>query len=136
MNTLESGPRRFCLAECASRYNAFRCRAFANIQATPKTAMQTNSQTRVSMTVIATSVFLLLLAMMLPVCHMHPLLDKSAPDHCAICVALHAAPPLGVHVPAVVRLYQTGHILTSDFTVQFSAEPRFAASRAPPVAAC
>jgi len=98
--------------------------------------MQTKSQTGVSKTTIATSVLLLLLAMMLPVCHMHPLLDKSAPDHCAICVTLHAAPPLGVHLPPVVRLYQTGQVLIPEFPAQFSVGPRFAASRAPPLPVC
>jgi len=98
--------------------------------------MQTKSQTGVSKTTIATSILLLLLAMMLPVCHMHPLLDKSAPEHCAICVTLHAAPPLGVHLPPVVPLYQTGQVLIPEFPVQFSVGPRFAASRAPPLPAC
>ncbi|MGC1870984.1 MAG: hypothetical protein WA700_08505 [Acidobacteriaceae bacterium] len=98
--------------------------------------MHTRSQTRVSKTTIATSIFLLLLAMMLPVCHIHPLLDKTAPEHCTICVTLHAAPPLGVHVPPVVRLYQTGQVVVPDFPVQSSVESRFAASRAPPLPAC
>jgi hypothetical protein len=98
--------------------------------------MQTKPQTRISKTTIVTSIFLLLLAMMLPVCHMHPLLDKSAPDHCTICVTLHAAPPLGVHLPPVVRLYQTGQVLISDVPVQSSVGPSFAASRAPPLPAC
>jgi hypothetical protein len=102
----------------------------------PKATMQTKSLTRVGKTTIAASVLLLLLAMMLPVCHMHPLLDKSAPDHCTICVTLHAAPPLGVHLPAVVRLYQTGQVLITDYEVESSIGPRFAASRAPPLPAC
>lgn len=106
-----------------------------SLLATLKAAMQTKSQTRVSKTTIATSVFLLLLAMMLPVCHMHPLLDKSAPDHCTICITLHAAPPLGVHLPPVVRLYQTGQTLIPDFPIQSNVGARFAASRAPPLAA-
>ncbi len=98
--------------------------------------MQKKSQSGVSKTTVVTSVFLLLLAMMLPVCHMHPLLDKSAPEHCAICVTLHAAPPLGVHLPPVVRLYQTDQVLISEFPLQFSVGPRSAASRAPPPPAC
>ena len=98
--------------------------------------MQTKSQTGVSKTTIATSVLLVLLAMMLPVCHMHPLLDKSAPDRCAICVTLHAAPPLGVHLPPVVRLYQTGQVLIPEFPVHVSVGPRFTASRAPPLPTC
>lgn len=98
--------------------------------------MHTRSQSRVSKTTIATSILLLLLAMMLPVCHMHPLLDKTAPEHCAICVTLHAAPPLGVHLPPVVRLYQTGQVLIPDFAIQSSVETRFASSRAPPLPAC
>ncbi len=98
--------------------------------------MQTTSQSQVGKTTIAASILLLLLAMMLPVCHMHPLLDKSAPDHCTICITLHAAPPLGAHLPPVVRLYQTGQVLVPDFPVQSSVESRFASSRAPPIAAC
>lgn len=98
--------------------------------------MQTNRLTRVSNATVAASILLLLLAMMLPVCHMHPLLDKTAPDHCAICVTLHAAPPLGVHLPPVVRLYATGQVLIPDLPTQFSVLPRFAASRAPPLPAC
>ncbi len=98
--------------------------------------MHTRPQTRVSTTTVVTSVLLLLLAMMLPVCHMHPLLDKSAPEHCTICVTLHAARPLGVHLPPVVRLYQSGRVLIPDFPVQSKVGPRFAASRAPPLPAC
>ncbi|MHB1936340.1 MAG: hypothetical protein ACYCOR_07115 [Acidobacteriaceae bacterium] len=85
---------------------------------------------------IASSIVLLLLAMMLPVCHLHPLLDKTAPDHCAICVTLHAAPPLGVHLPPVVRLYATGEVLIPSLLAQPSVVNRFAASRAPPLPAC
>ena len=98
--------------------------------------MQTNALTRVGKVTIATSIFLLLLAMMLPVCHMHPVLDKTAPDHCAICVTLHATPPLGVHLPPVVRLYPTGQVLIPNFPTQSSVVTRFAASRAPPLPAC
>lgn len=99
-------------------------------------AMQSNSLTRVSKVSIATSILLLFLAMMLPVCHLHPLLDKTAPDHCAICVSLHATPPLGVHVPPVVHLFQTGKVLVSFVTTLPSLVPRFASSRAPPLPAC
>ena len=98
--------------------------------------MQAKPQTRIGKTTIVASILLLLLAMMLPVCHMHPLLDKSAPEHCTICVTLHAAPPLGVHLPPVVRLYQTGQVLIPRFAAQFSVGPRFAASRAPPLPTC
>jgi hypothetical protein len=101
-----------------------------------KVLMQAKPQTRVSKTTIVTSILLLLLAMMLPVCHMHPLLDKSAPEHCTICVMLHAAPPLGMHLPPAVRLYQTGQVLTPEFPVQSIVGPSFAASRAPPLPAC
>ena len=97
--------------------------------------MQTNRLTRVSKAAIATSIFLLLVAMMLPVCHIHPLLDKAAPDHCAICVTLHAAPPLGVHLPPVVQLYATGQVLIPSLLAQSSVVTRFAASRAPPLPA-
>ena len=98
--------------------------------------MQAKFRTRVGKTTIVTSIFLLLLAMMLPVCHMHPLLDKSAPEHCTICITLHAAPPLGVHLPAVVRLYQTGQVLVPELAVEPLVGPRFATSRAPPFLAC
>jgi hypothetical protein len=98
--------------------------------------MQIRPPTRASKITVVTSLFLLLLAMMLPVCHMHPLLDKSAPEHCAICVTLHAAPPLGVHLPPVVRLFQTGEVLIPDVFVQSSVGPCLAASRAPPLPVC
>lgn len=98
--------------------------------------MQSNSLTRVSKATIATSIFLVLLAMMLPICHLHPLLDKTAPDHCSICVTLHATPPLGVHLPPVVRLYATGQVLISSLLANSSIVTRFAASRAPPLPAC
>ncbi len=99
-------------------------------------AMRSNSLTRVGKVSIATSVLLLLLAMMLPVCHLHPLLDKAAPDHCAICVSLHAIPPLGVHVPPVVHLFQAGKVLVAFVAAPSSLVPRFASSRAPPPPAC
>ncbi|MGO8718374.1 MAG: hypothetical protein ACLQMO_04045 [Acidobacteriaceae bacterium] len=98
--------------------------------------MQSSSPTRVSKASIATSIFLVLLAMMLPACHMHPLLDRTAPNHCAICVSLHATPPLGVHLPPVIRLYQTGQVLIPNFPAQSIVVTRFAASRAPPCPAC
>lgn len=98
--------------------------------------MQASSSTRVSKASVATSVFLVLLAMMLPVCHMHPLLDKTAPEHCTICLTLHATPPLGVHLPPVVRLYQTGQVLIPNFPEQSNVVTRFTASRAPPLPAC
>jgi hypothetical protein len=98
--------------------------------------MPSNSPNRIGKVTIATGIFLVLLAMMLPVCHMHPLLDKTAPDHCTICITLHATPPLGVHLPPVVRLYQSGQVLVPSFTTQSSVAPRFAASRAPPLPAC
>ncbi|MES2222534.1 MAG: hypothetical protein V4587_16405 [Acidobacteriota bacterium] len=98
--------------------------------------MQIRTPNRATRTTVVTSVLLLLLAMMLPVCHMHPLLDKSAPEHCAICVTLHAAPPLGIHLPPVVRLYQAGQVVIPDFPIQSIVGPKFAASRAPPFPAC
>ena len=48
---------------------------------------------------IVLSILLVLTAMLLPVCHLHPLLDKGAPDHCTICVSLHAAAPMAAHAP-------------------------------------
>jgi hypothetical protein len=98
--------------------------------------MQAKPPARVSKVTIVTSILLLLLAMMLPVCHMHPLLDKSAPEHCTICITLHAVPPLGVHFPPAVRLYQAGAVLIPDLPVESIVGPRFAASRAPPLPAC
>ena len=98
--------------------------------------MSANPSTRVSKASIATSILLLLLAMMLPVCHMHPLLDKTAPEHCAICMLLHATPPLGVHAPPALLMFQTGQVLIPSFPAQSAVVTLFAASRAPPLPAC
>lgn len=95
-----------------------------------------NAPTRASKASIVASIFLVLLAMMLPVCHMHPLLDKTAPEHCTICMTLHAAPPLGIHLPPVVQMYQTGQVLIPNFAAPSSVVMHFAASRAPPLPAC
>ena len=98
--------------------------------------MRSNSPARVSKVAIATSIVLVLLAMMLPVCHLHPLLDKAAPDHCTICVTLHAALPMGAHAPAAIHLFQTGEVRVSIITTQPSLVAHFTASRAPPLPAC
>lgn len=98
--------------------------------------MQRKSPTRASKTAIATSIVLLLVAMMLPVCHLHPLLDKGAPDHCTICVSLHAALPMGVHLPPAVQLFRAGRVVLACVQSQSDRTPRFAASRAPPAPAC
>ena len=95
--------------------------------------MQSISSARVSKVSLATSIFLLLLAMMLPVCHMHPLLDKSSPDHCTICLMLHATPPLGVHAPPALRLFESGKVLVSPY---HDAISRSFSTRAPPLPGC
>lgn len=93
------------------------------------------SPARVSRISIAAAIVLVLLAMMLPVCHLHPLLDKGAPVHCTICVALHAALPVGVHLPQAVRLQQAGSVVIAAVQTQPQFLSRFAASRAPPSSA-
>lgn len=98
--------------------------------------MQSISSARVSKVSLATSIFLLLLAMMLPVCHMHPLLDKSSPDHCAICLLLHATPPLGVHAPPALRLFEAGKVLASSVSEESFAISRSFSTRAPPLPGC
>ena len=99
--------------------------------------MQSSSPARVSKLSIAASIFFVLLAMLLPACHLHPLLDKSAPDHCTICVSLHSALPMGVHLPpAEARLLTVGRVVIAGVQTQSSFAPRFAASRAPPAPAC
>ncbi len=83
------------------------------------------------------SIVLVLVAMMLPVCHLHPLLDASAPDHCTICISLHAALPMSVHVPPVeARLLAVGRVDIASVQTQSSFTPCFAESRAPPLPAC
>ncbi len=92
---------------------------------------------RISHISVVASIVLVLMAMMLPVCHLHPLLDTSAPDHCTICVSLHAALPMGVHAPpAEARLLAVGRVVVAGVQKQASFTPRFAESRAPPLPAC
>ena len=98
--------------------------------------MQRKSSVRSSKVAIAASIVLVLIAMMLPVCHLHPLLDKGAPDHCTICVSLHAALPVGVHVQQAVSLSPVGRVVLATAQGQSGLAPRFAASRAPPLTAC
>jgi hypothetical protein len=99
--------------------------------------MQSRQTSRVSRLSIAFSIFFVLLATMLPVSHLHPLLDKSAPDHCAICVSLHVAAPIGVHAPRLqARLMAVGRVVVASVRTQSSFTPRFAESRAPPLPAC
>lgn len=99
--------------------------------------MQSSRTSRVSRIAIAASIILVLMAMLLPVCHLHPLLDKSAPDHCAICVSLHAALPIGVHPPSMsARLLALGRVVVAGIQTESSFTPRFAESRAPPLPAC
>jgi hypothetical protein len=100
-------------------------------------AMQSSSPARASKVSIFASIFFVLLAMMLPACHQHPLLDNSAPDHCTICVSLHSALPMGVHAPTVAApLLSVERVVIAGVQTQSSITPRFAASRAPPVPAC
>jgi hypothetical protein len=99
--------------------------------------MDSNQTFRVSKFAVGTSIVLLLIAMLLPVCHMHPLLGTTAPDHCTICVSLHAALPVGVHAPRIAApLLSAERIIVSIVQTQSSFTPRFAASRAPPLPAC
>jgi hypothetical protein len=98
--------------------------------------MQSTSTSRISRVSIAASIVLVLMAMMLPVCHLHPLLDKSAPDHCAICVSLHAALPMGAHLPLFnARLLSVGRVVLATIRNESSYTPLFAESRAPPLPA-
>jgi hypothetical protein len=99
-------------------------------------AMRFQSQGRAHKVAVAASIFMLLIAMLLPVCHLHPLLDKGAPDHCAICVSLHAAAPLGVHVPAGIALLQAGRVFVVAVPRQSQGGSHFDASRAPPLSSC
>ena len=99
--------------------------------------MRSSRTSRVSRISIAASIVLVLAAMMLPVCHLHPLLDKSAPEHCAICVSLHAALPIGVHPPSFeTRMLAIGRVVIASVQTESSFTPRFAESRAPPLPAC
>lgn len=79
---------------------------------------------------------LLLLAMMLPVCHLHPLLEKGAPDHCTICLTLHLAAPLGVHLQRSVSLRNAGQIVLAAVPITLGLTPQFTSTRAPPSSAC
>ncbi len=98
--------------------------------------MQFKPSNRATKAAIAASIVMLLVAMLLPVCHLHPLLDKGAPDHCTICVSLHAAAPLVVHVPAAVALMQTDRVFIAPAPVLRVHIARFAPTRAPPLSAC
>jgi hypothetical protein len=99
--------------------------------------MQSASPARVRKITVATSILLLLVAMMLPVCHIHPLLNQTAPDHCTICVSLHAAAPLGVHVaPVTVHLLPVGRVIVAYVQSETGLTPRFKESRGPPVSFC
>ncbi len=99
--------------------------------------MHFSSPGRKSRAAVAVSIALLLIAMLLPVCHLHPLLDKTAPAHCTICVSLHAATPVGVHAPPPATL-QLSAERVSAIRAQgpLSFTPHFSASRAPPSPAC
>ncbi|MEO6830067.1 MAG: hypothetical protein ABI164_09680, partial [Acidobacteriaceae bacterium] len=96
--------------------------------------MRSTSTSRVSKISVVASIVLVLAAMLLPVCHLHPVLDKSAPDHCAICISLHAALPMGAHLPPVeARLLTVGRVVIPAVSIQLSIPPQFAESRAPPL---
>lgn len=94
--------------------------------------MRLNSPDRVTKAAVASSIILLLLAMLLPVCHLHPLLAKGAPDHCTICISLHAAVPVAVHLSLTAVLFHAGRVLGADTSVPTSRTVALAASRAPP----
>lgn len=91
--------------------------------------------TRSGKTTIGFSIVLLLIAMLLPVCHIHSPLDKTAPDHCTICISLHAAAPIAAHIaPAPVLLLPFGRVAMAASPSGPESAPRFTASRAPPPA--
>lgn len=98
--------------------------------------MQLRFPARPSKVAILISIVLVVVALMLPVCHLHPLLDKGAPDHCTICVSLHSALPMGVHVQQAASLYPVGRVVLAALQRQSGRIPRFAASRAPPLFWC
>lgn len=99
--------------------------------------MNVASTKRVSKVTIATSIVLVLLAMMLPVCHMHSPFNPSAAEHCAICISLHAALPMGAHAPPVeLPSTAVGRVVVVPSEIQSSFTPRLATSRAPPSPVC
>ena len=99
--------------------------------------MQTRPPSRAIRFRIVASIVLVLAAMLVPACHLHPLLDKTAPDHCAICVSMHVAVPVGVHAPPIqASLMTVGHVVVVPVERESSFTPRFAESRAPPLPAC
>lgn len=79
---------------------------------------------------------MLLIAMLLPVCHLHPLLDKGAADRCTICVSLHAATPLAVHLPPAVALLQAEAVFVVPTPAGLARVVHFAPTRAPPLSGC
>jgi hypothetical protein len=91
---------------------------------------------RVGKAAIAFSIAMLLAAMLLPVCHLHPLLDKGAPDHCTICLSLHAAAPLGMHMPAAVTSTQAGMVFLIVVPTLRGRTAHFVPTRAPPLGSC
>jgi hypothetical protein len=99
--------------------------------------MLSGSTIRTRKAAVFAGIALVLVAMLLPVCHLHPLLDQAAPDHCAICVSLHAAPPLAAQVPVLALNSSTGESIAPDKAfVRFSYTPLHRASRAPPLGTC
>lgn len=99
--------------------------------------MNVASTRRVSKGMIAASIVLVLLAMMLPVCHMHSPFNPNAADHCTICISLHSALPIGAHAPPVEAPSRAmGNVTFVATEIQSSFTPQFAASRAPPPPAC
>jgi hypothetical protein len=82
---------------------------------------------------IVLSILLVLAAMLLPVCHLHPLLDKGAPDHCAICVSLHAAAPLAAQAPGLAAPeFLAERVDSASPRLQARQSSRLSSSRAPP----
>lgn len=99
--------------------------------------MDHDSPIRARKLTVATSILLLLVAMMLPVCHIHPLLNKTVPDHCTICVSLHAAAPLGVHIaPAAILMLPAGSVVLPTIHMACSPTQQFKESRGPPLPIC
>lgn len=98
--------------------------------------MQSHFPNRASKLAVAATILMLLIAMLLPVCHLHPLLDKGAADRCTICVSLHAATPLPVHLPPAVSLLQTGAVFVVSAPALLARVVHFSPTRAPPLSDC
>lgn len=83
---------------------------------------------------VAGCLLLLMLAFLLPVCHLHPPSDARAPEHCTICIALHAAIPMGgVHLRPAASVVATSQVVIALVSLPPDPAVSLATSRAPPV---